>query len=78
MQLPNINKFGFRIRTRSGAIVDKLIIHGHTLAEAQEKLLRMYRGSEIVESWEENVSRPAVTGSLSPNSFEDIVDLINR
>ena len=64
-------KYGFRIRIRSGATVDRLSIHGRDLDEATRKLKQMYRDCEILESWPEHTPlRPA--GS----SFEDVVDLI--
>jgi hypothetical protein len=42
-------KFKFRIRTRNGLLVDKLVIHGQSLADAERKLRQMYPRCEIVE-----------------------------
>ncbi|MCK9284271.1 MAG: hypothetical protein M0P39_08325 [Rhodocyclaceae bacterium] len=42
-------KYGFRIRTRVGLVVDNLMIHGRDEAEAQRKLRQMYRDCEIIE-----------------------------
>jgi hypothetical protein len=46
---PVIKKFGFRIRTRSGLIVDKLLIHGTDEIDAERKLRQMYRHCKILE-----------------------------
>lgn len=49
MQSPILTKYGFRIRTRVGFVVDKLMIHGRDHAEAQRKLRQIYRDCEILE-----------------------------
>lgn len=66
-----VEKFGFRIRVRSGATVDRLSIHGRDLEQATLKLRQMYRECEILEAWTE-------TTQLRPpgSSFEEVVDLI--
>jgi hypothetical protein len=43
-------KFGFKIRTRGGMIVDNLMIPGRDQAEAERKLLQIYRYCEILEA----------------------------
>ena len=43
-----IIKYGFRIRTRSGLIVDKLLIHGRDEVDAERKLRQMYRHCRIL------------------------------
>lgn len=65
-------KYGFRIRTRSGAVVDNLTIFGRDEPEAERKLRQMYLGCEILE-------RRSVPGHArqAPMSYEDIVDLIS-
>lgn len=73
MQPLRLSKYGFRIRTRSGATVDKLLIHGRTPQEAQEKLQQMYPGCIVMDTWEDSQ-----TVGAQINSFEDIADLINR
>lgn len=47
---PVMTKFGFKIRTRSGMVVDNLTIPGRTQQEAERKLLQIYRHCEILES----------------------------
>lgn len=73
MHAPVSMKFGFRIRTRSGAIVDNLVIFGRDGAEAERKLRQMYLGCEILET--RNVASGATRAS--PLSYEDVVDLIS-
>jgi len=45
-----ITKFGFKIRTRGGMIVDNLTIPGRTQQEAERKLMQIYRHCEILEA----------------------------
>lgn len=73
MHAPVSMKFGFRIRTRSGAIVDNLVIFGRDGSEAECKLRQMYLGCEILET--RNVASGAARAS--PLSYEDVVDLIS-
>jgi hypothetical protein len=42
-------KFGFRIRTRHGLLVEHLSIHGRDEAHAEEKLRQMYQHCEIID-----------------------------
>ena len=42
-----MQKFGFRIQTRSGMAVDNLIIHGVDQAQAELKLRQMYHHCTI-------------------------------
>jgi hypothetical protein len=44
-----ILKFGFRIRTRGGLIVDNLLIHGKDEVDAERKLRQMYQHCKILE-----------------------------
>ncbi|MFC5303382.1 hypothetical protein [Azospira restricta] len=73
MHAPVSMKYGFRIRTRSGAIVDNLMIFGRDDSEAERKLRQMYMGCEILER------RNVASGGprSSPISYEDVVDLIS-
>ena len=74
MQLPQTTKYGFRIRTRSGAAVDNLLIFGKDEFDAERKLRQIYLGCEILE-----VKRLLPQGGRSgPVSYEDIVDLISE
>ncbi len=42
-------KFVFRIRTRTGMVVENLSIHGRDEADAQRKLMQMYHHCQVIE-----------------------------
>jgi hypothetical protein len=44
-----ITKYGFRIRTRSGLVVDNLLLHGRDEVDAERKLRQMYQHCEILQ-----------------------------
>jgi hypothetical protein len=79
----NTTKFGFRIRTRQGLVVEHLMIHGRDEADAERKLRQMYLHCEILER---SVMQPAVmqpalapaSGTPDGTSFEEIVSLISK
>jgi hypothetical protein len=83
LPLLNTTKFGFRIRTRQGLIVEHLMIHGRDEADAERKLRQMYLHCEILER---SVMQPAVmqpslaspTVAGDGTSFEEIVSLITK
>lgn len=66
-------KYGFRIRTRGGSLVDNLQVQARDRAEAEEKIRQIYHQCEILECQE-------VTPTLRKEGLdlEDVVDLINR
>ncbi|MCL2524283.1 MAG: hypothetical protein FWF17_06800 [Betaproteobacteria bacterium] len=67
-----ITKYHYRIRTRSGAVVDNLCFFGHDEAAARQKLCNIYRNCEVLQYREERLS-PGGRGHLN---YEDVVDLI--
>lgn len=72
MLVPTGTKFGFCVRTRSGGIVERILILSKSEVDAELKLRQMYRNCIVLRSWQETPAAiPAHT------SFEDIVDLIN-
>ena len=80
--LPSLNttKFGFRIRTRQGLVVEHLMIHGRDEADAERKLRQMYLHCEILEC---NVMQPAMMqparrSPAAAASFEDVISLISK
>ena len=74
MQISDLpTKYGFRIRTRSGAIVDNLSIFGRDESDAERKLRQIYQGCEILEAKRQAVSSPR----NGPVTFEDVADLIS-
>jgi hypothetical protein len=42
-------KYGFRIRTRTGLLIERLSIHGRDRADAEKKLRQMYQHCEILQ-----------------------------
>ena len=71
-------KFGFRIRTRQGMVVENLMIHGRDMADAERKLRQMYLHCEVLAC---NVMQPAMmqpAKGFSPSSFEDVISLIAK
>jgi hypothetical protein len=64
-------KYGFRIRTRSGMVVENLTIHGRDEADAERKLRQMYLHCQVLEC--RNLG-----GSRDPVSFEDVVSLVTK
>lgn len=73
MQSSLITKYEFRIRTRSGVLVEKLAIFGKDESEARRKLCQMYIDCEVIES---HCLQGSMVGRNSCVSYEDVVDLI--
>jgi|KBSMisStaDraftv2_1062788.scaffolds.fasta_scaffold220643_3 hypothetical protein len=67
-------KYGFKIRTRSGLVVDNLLIPGKDQADAERKLTQIYRHCEILESKtiQQQSSRE------EPMDIDGIISLISR
>ncbi len=74
MQSLSITKYGFRIRTRNGAIVENLSIFGQDESEAQRKLRQIYNDCEILES--HSIQKTSVTGRNGHVCYEDVMDLL--
>jgi hypothetical protein len=70
---PNTVKYAFRIRTRTGMVVENLSIHGRQEADAQRKLLKMYPHCQVLEC------RPHV-GRVKPDAttLADVVALATK
>jgi hypothetical protein len=68
-----MNKYGFRIRTRSGGLVDNLQVQARDRAEAEGKISQIYRHCEILECQE-------VTPTLKKEGLDldDVLALINK
>jgi hypothetical protein len=73
MLTSSLSKYGFRIRTRGGGVVDNLLIFGRDEAEAERKLRQIYFGCEIlaVKRLALQVQRNQIV------NYEDVVDLIS-
>jgi len=68
-------KYGFRIRTRDGLVVENLMIHGRDEADAQRKLTQMYRHCEVLEC---RVQSPASLAAAPSATFEEVIDLVSK
>jgi len=68
-----MNKYGFRIRTRTGMIVENLNVMARDRSEADHKLRQVYRDCEILEC---NEVDPNLKGDGL--DLEDMISLINR
>lgn len=66
-------KYGFRIRTRNGAVVDNLLIFGKDEPDAERKLRQIYLGCEILEAKRLVIQAPR----CGPVTYEEVVDLIS-
>jgi len=68
-----MNKYGFRIRTRSGGIVENLQVQARDRAEAEGKISQIYRHCEILECQE-------ITPTLKKEGLDldDVLALINK
>lgn len=47
-----MTKFGFKIKTRGGMVVDNLVIQARIRDDAEAKIRQIYRDSEILECTE--------------------------
>ncbi len=84
----NTTKFGFRIRTRHGLVVEHLMIHGRDEADAERKLRQMYLHCEILERciMQPALMQPALAPRATvqpaktpdPTGFEEVVSMIGR
>ena len=66
-------KFGFRIRTRQGLVVENLMIHGRDEADAERKLRQMYLHCQILDR-----SVQIGHAKAAPMSFEEVVTLVTK
>jgi len=68
-------KFGFKIKTRSGMVVDNLLVSAHDRAEAEQKILQIYHHCEILDGHE---AQPPLTEASQDLSLENAIALITR
>jgi len=66
-----MKKFGFRIRTRGGSVVDNLTIQGRDREEAERKLRQVYHHCVVLEAREFQEAAPA-----DASDFEGVISLI--
>jgi len=68
-----LNKYGFRIRTRGGMVVDNLMVQARSREEAERRLSQIYHHCEILECRE---LAPTTRGENI--DLEDVLSLISR
>ena len=68
-----MNKYGFKIKTRGGSVVENLQVQARDRVEAEQKINQIYHHCEILECNE-------VTPTLRKEGLdlEDVVALINK
>ena len=68
-----MNKYGFKIRTRGGSVVENLQVQARDRFEAEQKIKQIYPHCEILECHE-------VTPTLRKEGLdlEDVIALINK
>lgn len=66
-------KYTFRIRARSGMVVENLTVHARDRLEAEKKLAQIYRDCEFLDCRE--VAAPAAAEGVD---FESVLAMINR
>ena len=68
-----MNKYGFRIRTRSGSVVENLQVQAADRRAAEAKLRQIYRDCEILDCQE-------ITPTLKKEGLDldDVISLINK
>jgi hypothetical protein len=68
-----VTKYGFKIRTRGGMMVESLQVHARDREEAERKINQIYHQCAIVECQE--LTPASKPGGLD---FEDVIALINK
>jgi len=66
-----MKKYGFRIRTRGGSVVENLTIQGRDREEAERKLRQVYHHCIVLEVREMQEGAPA-----DASDFEGLITLI--
>ena len=69
-----MQKFGFRIQTRSGLVVENLVIQATDRTTAEQRLKQMYIGCKVLESktFEDSLPRSEVS------DLEGVINLITN
>ena len=66
--MAEMTKFGFRIQTRGGSVVENLVIHGRDREEAERKLRQVYHHCTVLEA--------KVLEAQPEGDFESVIGLI--
>jgi hypothetical protein len=51
-----MQRYQFKVRTRTGLVVENLVVQAADRAAADRRLLQMYRGGEILECIEQSTA----------------------
>ena len=85
MLTTSLIKYGFRIRTRHGLVVENLAIQARDEADAERKLRQMYRHCEVLDCTLLGPVGTAFATSVAMTlrradqmSFEDVVSLLSK
>jgi len=70
-----MNKYGFKIRTRGGMLLENLMVAGRDRAEAEAKVRQIYRHCEIVDCAEVH---GGTTSRGDGFNLEDAISLIGK
>lgn len=68
-------KFGFKIKTRGGMVVDNLLVSAHDRAQAEQRILQIYHHCEILDCHEAQQPLKEDSQGLS---LEGAIALITR
>ena len=68
-------KYNFRIRTRSGMVVEHLAIHGRDEADAERKLRQMYMHCEVLQC---RAAGGAPKSDSDSVSLEEVLTLVTK
>ena len=71
--MTQLAKFGFKIKTRNGLIVDNLLIQARDQEDAEQRLRQMYIQCEILES---RVTEPEAQADST--DLDGIISLISK
>jgi hypothetical protein len=66
-------KYTFKIRARTGIIVENLTVHARDRLEAEKKLAQIYRDCEFLECRE--IAAPVASDGVD---FESVLSMINK
>lgn len=70
-----MNKYGFKIRTRGGMVVENLMVHARDRAEAETKLRQIYHHCDVLECTDIAANTPVKGDALD---LEDMITLIGK
>ncbi len=68
-----MNKYGFKIRTRGGMVVENLMVQARDQTEAENRISQIYRHCEVLKCQE---LEPSTRGEAL--DLEGMVSLISR